>query len=134
MLGLGLGPGGVIGACTAGLLHCLLGEILAAAMIALPLTTGVILVAVIVFGSSESSDRVFRLLRWIRDKEEPPAPGIFAAHHVSFRDDGAQDVELRGSAARQDRRDHAGQGRQDDHDQQPYIRNAEHRDALVTLG
>jgi hypothetical protein len=74
MVSLGLGPGGIAGACTAARLHSLVGEILAAAMIAVPLATGVILVAVIVFGSTESSNRVFRLLRWIRDKEEPPAP------------------------------------------------------------
>jgi hypothetical protein len=56
-------------------MHSLLGEILAAALIIVPLTTGVILVAVVVFGSTESCNRVFRLLRCIRDKEEPPAPG-----------------------------------------------------------
>jgi hypothetical protein len=74
MLGVALGPSGVAGACAAGRMHFLLGEILAAALIIIPLTTCVILVAVIVFGSAESSDRVFRLLRCIRDKEEPPAP------------------------------------------------------------
>jgi len=43
-------------------------------MITVPLMTGAILVAVAVFGSTKSTDRVFRLLRWLRDKEEPPAP------------------------------------------------------------
>jgi hypothetical protein len=75
MLGLTLGPGGVAGACVAGCMHSLLGELLAAALVIVPLTISVILVAVIVFGRAESSNRVFRLLRCIRDKEEPPAPG-----------------------------------------------------------
>ena len=74
MLSLGLGPGGIAGACAADHLHSLAGEILATAMVAVPLATGAILIAVIVFGSTKSSDRVFRLLRWIRDKEEPSAP------------------------------------------------------------
>jgi hypothetical protein len=75
MLGLAFGPGGVAGACTAGRMHCMLGEVLAAVLIIVPLTTSVILVVVVVFGGTESSNRVFRLLRCIRDKEEPPAPG-----------------------------------------------------------
>ena len=73
MPGLGLGSGGIACACTAERLHSIIGEVLAAAMIVVPLVTGVILVAVIVFGSIESSNRVFRLLRWLRDKEEPSA-------------------------------------------------------------
>lgn len=75
MLGLAFGPGGVAGACAAGRMHCLLGEILAAALIIVPLTTSVILVTIVVFGGTKPSNRVFRLLRCIRDKEEPPAPG-----------------------------------------------------------
>jgi hypothetical protein len=61
-------------ACAAQRLHYLAGEILAVALIVVPLVVGAILVAVIVFCSTRSSDRVFRLLRWLRDKEEPPAP------------------------------------------------------------
>ncbi len=76
ILGLALGPsGGIASVCTAERLHSLVGEVLAATMIIVPLMTGVILVTVIVFGSSESSNRVFRLLRCIRNKEEPLAPG-----------------------------------------------------------
>jgi hypothetical protein len=62
------------GECIAGHLHLLVGEILVAAIIIVPLLTGIILVTVVVFGSTKSSDRVFRLLRWSSDKEEPPAP------------------------------------------------------------
>ena len=74
VLGLGLGPGGIACVCTAERLHSLAGEILAAVMIVVPLATGAALVAVVVFGSIESSDRVFRLLRWLRDREEPSGP------------------------------------------------------------
>jgi hypothetical protein len=74
MTGLGLGTGGIAGECTAGRLHFLAGEILVGAIIVVPLLTGIILVTVVVFCSTKSSDRVFRLLRWSRGKEEPPAP------------------------------------------------------------
>lgn len=50
------------------------GEILAAAIIIVPLLTAAILVMVAVFGTTKSSDRVFRLLRWSSGKEEPQAP------------------------------------------------------------
>jgi hypothetical protein len=62
-------------ACTVERPHFLVVEILVSAIIAFTLSTGVIFVIVIIFGSNKSSDRVFRLLRWLRDKEEPPAPG-----------------------------------------------------------
>ena len=74
MFGLGLGPGAIACASTAERLHSFIGEVLSAAMIVVPLVTGVILVAVIVVGSPETSARVFRLLRWLRSKEEPPTP------------------------------------------------------------
>jgi hypothetical protein len=76
MIGLVLGPGGIAGEWTAGRLHFVAGEILAAAIIIVPLLTGTILVMVVVFGGTKSSDRVFRLLRWFSDKEEPPAPAL----------------------------------------------------------
>jgi hypothetical protein len=72
--GLRLGTAGIAGECAAGRLHFLAGEILAAAMIVVPLLTGTILVTVVVFGSAKCSDRVFRFLRWFSDKEEPLAP------------------------------------------------------------
>lgn len=74
MIGWGLGAGGVAGECTAARMHFLAGEVLAAAGIMAPLLTGTILVTVVVFGTAKCSDRVFRLLRWFSDKEEPPAP------------------------------------------------------------
>jgi hypothetical protein len=73
-LGLGLGPGGIVCVCTAERLHSLVGEILAAVLIVGPLVTGAVLLTVVVFGSNKSIDRIFRLLRWFRDKEEPPEP------------------------------------------------------------
>jgi hypothetical protein len=66
-------PVGVMSACTAGTAHFLADAIIAA-IIAIYLAAGIILVAVMVFGSTESCDRFFRLLHWIRDQEEPPAP------------------------------------------------------------
>jgi hypothetical protein len=74
VFGQGLGLGSAAGAYAAVSLHCLAGEILVAAATAILLATGVILISITVFGSAESSDRVFRILRWIRNKEEPPAP------------------------------------------------------------
>jgi hypothetical protein len=76
MIGLVLGPGGLAGECAAARLHLVAGEILAAAIIIVPLLTGTILVTVVVFGGTRSSDRVFRLLRWFSDNEEPPAPAL----------------------------------------------------------
>lgn len=63
IIGLGLGAGGIAGECTAERLHFLAGEILAAAIIIVPLLTSTILLTVAVFGSTKSSNRVFRLLR-----------------------------------------------------------------------
>jgi hypothetical protein len=34
----------------------------------------VALVAVVVFGGQDKCDRVFRLLRWLANRPEPPAP------------------------------------------------------------
>ena len=77
MIGLGLGAGCIAGECTAAGPHFLASEILTAAIIIVPLLTATILVTVAVFGSTKSSDRVFRLLRWFSHKEEPqrPSPG-----------------------------------------------------------
>lgn len=74
MTGLGLSIGGIAGECAAARLHFLTGEIIAGAIVIVPLLTSMILLAVVVFGGSTSSDRVFRLFRWSSDKEEPQAP------------------------------------------------------------
>jgi hypothetical protein len=74
ILGQGLGAGSAAGAYAAVSLHYLAGEILAAAGTAVFLATVVVLLAVTVFGSTEHSNRVFRILRWVRGKEEPPEP------------------------------------------------------------
>lgn len=76
LIGLVLGPAGIAGEWTAGRLHFVAGEILAATIIIVPMLTATILVTVVVFGDTKSSDRVFRLLRWFGDKEEPPAPAL----------------------------------------------------------
>jgi hypothetical protein len=41
---------------------------------AIPVISGLILLTTIVFGSAETVERVFRLLRWIRNRPEPAAP------------------------------------------------------------
>jgi hypothetical protein len=47
---------------------------LAAADVIVPLAIALILLAVILFGSTEMAERVFRLLRWASNRSEPPAP------------------------------------------------------------
>jgi hypothetical protein len=59
---------------TAGYLHPALGEALAAADVIIPAIVLLVLLASILRGSSETCDRVFRLLRWIANRPEPPAP------------------------------------------------------------
>lgn len=52
-----------------------LGEVIAATDVLVPAAVGLALVAAILFGSKETCDRVFRLLRWISNRPEPPGPG-----------------------------------------------------------
>ena len=53
-----------------GVLHPLLGEVIAITEIAVVLTV----IAVALFGSKTLSERAFRLLRWLGNRAEPPAP------------------------------------------------------------
>jgi hypothetical protein len=53
-----------------GMLHPLLGEVIAIAEIVVVLTV----IAVALFGSRALSERAFRLLRWFGNRPEPPAP------------------------------------------------------------
>jgi hypothetical protein len=53
-----------------GVLHPILGEIVFFAELVVALT----LVGTALFGSSDLSERAFRLLRWIGNGPEPPAP------------------------------------------------------------
>jgi hypothetical protein len=72
-LGTGLA---VIGAeITESVLHPEVAEGLAIADAAIPLIVGLILFTTIVRGSTETVDRIFRLLRWITNRPEPAAPG-----------------------------------------------------------
>jgi hypothetical protein len=54
-----------------GMLHPLLGEVIAITEIVVALTV----IAVALFGSKTLSERAFRLLRWFGNRREPPAPG-----------------------------------------------------------
>ena len=51
-----------------------LGEALAAADSIIPLAIVLILLTVILRGSDQTVERVFRLLRWAANRPEPPAP------------------------------------------------------------
>ena len=53
-----------------GMLHPLLGEIIAITESVIVLTV----IAVALFGSKALSERAFRLLRWFGNRPEPPAP------------------------------------------------------------
>jgi hypothetical protein len=53
-----------------GMLHPLLGEVIAITEIVIVLTV----TAVALFGSKALSERAFRLLRWFGNRPEPPAP------------------------------------------------------------
>jgi hypothetical protein len=53
-----------------GMLHPLLGEVIAIAETAVVL----MVIAVALFGSKALSERAFRLLRWFGNRPEPPGP------------------------------------------------------------
>ena len=72
-LGAGAGVAGAEG--VAGYLHPVLGEVLAAADVAVPLVIVLILLAAILRGSERTVERAFRLLRWTANRPEPPPPG-----------------------------------------------------------
>lgn len=71
MLGVGAG---IVTESVASFLHPALGEVLAAADIIVPLAIGLILLTAILRGSDRTCERAFRLLRWITNRPEPPAP------------------------------------------------------------
>lgn len=50
--------------------NSLLGEIIAVTEVAMVIRV----IAVALFGSKTLSERAFRLLRWLRNRAEPPAP------------------------------------------------------------
>jgi hypothetical protein len=58
-----------------GALHPALADALAIADLAIPVACALIVFAVITLGSEQTCNRVFRFLRWIANRPEPPAPG-----------------------------------------------------------
>jgi hypothetical protein len=54
-----------------GMLHPMLGEIIAVIEVVVVLT----IIATALFGSQALSERAFRLLRWFGNRPEPPTPG-----------------------------------------------------------
>jgi len=71
-LGAGAGLFGVEGAI--GYLYPLLGVILAIIDVVIPSAVALILLLAILRGSDKTCERVFRLLRWVANRPEPPAP------------------------------------------------------------
>jgi hypothetical protein len=71
-LGIGVGALGAEG--IAAYLRPVVGVILVVADVAVPTLVGIILLVAILRGSQDTCDRVFRLLRWIANRPEPPAP------------------------------------------------------------
>ncbi len=71
---LGTEAGVLGGEGLAAYLHSALGEALAAADVIVPLATALVLRAAILRGSTQTCERVFRLLRWVANRPEPPAP------------------------------------------------------------
>jgi hypothetical protein len=69
----GAGLGVVAAESAAGYLHPGLAGVLAIADLAIPLAVLLILLAIVVRGSDQTCERVFRLLRWITNRPEPPA-------------------------------------------------------------
>jgi hypothetical protein len=67
---LGLGSVGILGA---GYLYRPLGAALAAVVI-VPLAIALVLLGAIMRGSDQTCERIFRLLRWITNRPEPPPP------------------------------------------------------------
>ena len=53
-----------------GVLHPMLGDIVAIIELVVALT----IIGTALFGSPDLSDRAFRLLRWVGNRPEPPAP------------------------------------------------------------
>jgi hypothetical protein len=64
----------------AGYLHPMLVEILAIADVIIPLIIALVLLTAILRGSKDTCERVFRLLRWIANRPEPPAPSATPRH------------------------------------------------------
>jgi hypothetical protein len=72
-ISLGAGPAAAPLAATA------FDPVLGAALLAAELVFVLIVFGIAVYGPQEQVDRVFRLLRWLRNRPEPPAP--IPAHH-----------------------------------------------------
>jgi hypothetical protein len=70
----GAGIAVVSGQVAAAYVHPAIEAALAVADASIPLVAGTVLIAVIVFGSDDACERIFRLLRWIANRPEPPAP------------------------------------------------------------
>ena len=73
---LGIGSAGILGAGSgAGYLYRPLGAALATIVVLVPLAIALVLLGAIMRGSNQTCERIFRLLRWLTNRPEPPPPG-----------------------------------------------------------
>src|SRR5579863_8283574 len=82
---LSIGGAGVLGA---GYLYRPLGAVLAAVTVLVPRAIALVLLGAIMRGSDQTCERIFRLLRWITNRPEPPPPGsplIYRHRHADLR-------------------------------------------------
>jgi hypothetical protein len=56
------------------MMHPLLGEVMAITEVVVIIAVFTTAFTTALFGSSELSERAFRLLRWLADRPEPPGP------------------------------------------------------------
>ncbi len=62
------------GECVTGYLHPALTAALAVADLVVGVSLAVLVIAVALFGHEDRCDRLYRLLRWLFNRPEPPAP------------------------------------------------------------
>jgi hypothetical protein len=60
--------------------HPWIGEVLTVSQVMVPLAGALAVLIVILCGSDETCERAFRLLRWVVNRPEPPAPDHTCRH------------------------------------------------------
>lgn len=71
---LAIGVAGVVSECVEGYLHPAVGAALAIANGAASLVTVLTIIGAVLFGTDKTCERIFRLLRWLANRPEPPSP------------------------------------------------------------
>jgi hypothetical protein len=73
---LGTGVGVLCGEGIAALRHPVLGQVLVAIDVIAPAVVALVLLSAILRGSTQTCERVFRLLRWVANRPEPEGPTL----------------------------------------------------------